>query len=170
MTNEQPLIPCYGCGALVPNEDGPTHRYIGASPGCWALYGEVLARGYGTPGFGDDDLMIINSYAVQHPGTSSPRSIQSVGAHLIGLYVVEERGYDGKRALEAVRIAADGSRAFHWLEPPPNRYGITILDIHRAADPAAHTAAMRVMAETTWAAWSAHQPQVRAWAAELGLP
>jgi hypothetical protein len=38
--------PCVGCGAVVPDADGPAHRYFGASPGCWRLYGEVLGREY----------------------------------------------------------------------------------------------------------------------------
>lgn len=169
MSTRPSLIPCTGCGALVPNEDGPTHRYIGASPGCWAAHGEVLARGYSVPGFDDGRLMILNSYCVQHPGTPSPQSIQSVCVHLIGLYLVLERNFDGKRALEAVRAAADGSRAFHWLEPPTHHYEVTILDIHRAGDPAAHTAAMAALAEITWVAWATHRQQIRDWAAELGL-
>jgi Family of unknown function (DUF5946) len=43
-----PLVPCLGCGALVPDSDGPgpTHAYMLASPGCWALYGEVSSREY----------------------------------------------------------------------------------------------------------------------------
>src|SRR5436190_1879442 len=40
-------VPCIGCGVLTPDADGPTHPYLGASPGCWAVYGEVLAREYG---------------------------------------------------------------------------------------------------------------------------
>ena len=27
-----------GCGALFPSYDGPTHRYLGASAACWALF------------------------------------------------------------------------------------------------------------------------------------
>ena len=157
MSTRPSLIPYTGCGALVPNEDGSTHRYIGASPGCWAIHGEVLARGYSVPGFDDGRLMILNSYCVQHPGTPSPQSIQSVCVHLIGLYVVLERNFDGKRALEAVRAAADGSRAFHWLEPPTHHYEVTILDVHCAGDPAAHTAAMAALAEITWVAWATHR-------------
>jgi hypothetical protein len=47
MTLEERLIPCTGCGAMVPDIEGPTHRYIGASPGCWQIYSEMQARGYG---------------------------------------------------------------------------------------------------------------------------
>jgi hypothetical protein len=40
------LSPCPGCGALFPDFEGPTHRYIGASAGCWALFNwSVTARG-----------------------------------------------------------------------------------------------------------------------------
>ena len=39
--------PCPGCQAPLPALDGPTHRYIGASPACWAIYAEnsrLMAR------------------------------------------------------------------------------------------------------------------------------
>ena len=38
---------CPGCGLLAPRSEGPVHRYMLSSPGCWALYGELLAREYG---------------------------------------------------------------------------------------------------------------------------
>ncbi len=38
------LRACVGCGALVPDLEGPAHRYIGASPGCWAAYGRLSER------------------------------------------------------------------------------------------------------------------------------
>jgi hypothetical protein len=28
----------------VPDIKGPTHDYIGASPGCWAIYGELSEK------------------------------------------------------------------------------------------------------------------------------
>lgn len=169
MTATSQLIHCYGCGALVPDEDGPTHRYLGASPGCWAIYGEVLARGAADPARGDDRLLILNSYCVQHPGVPGPQATQSVWVHLIGLYLVLERGYDSSsRVVSALGRAAGGGR-FHWLIPPVGRYPVTIVDVHAAADPAAHRAAARAMAKTTWAAWQGYHAQVAAWAAALGL-
>ena len=39
------LVLCPGCGASVPDVDCPVHAYIRSAPGCWQLYGEVLARG-----------------------------------------------------------------------------------------------------------------------------
>ena len=40
---------CVGCGAVVPDIDGSTHPYIGASAGCWEIYGQVLAKEYRYP-------------------------------------------------------------------------------------------------------------------------
>lgn len=165
----QPLIHCPGCGALVPGGDGPTHRYIGASPGCWAIYGEVTARGYAEAGLLDDRMLTVNTYAVQHPGLPSPQSVQSVAVHLIGLYLVLERDFSRPRTLDAVRRAADGSAIFRWLDPPVYRYPLTILDVHRALGAIAYQQTLWAWARVTWEGWAAHQSLVRAWAAELQI-
>ncbi|MGB5944229.1 MAG: DUF5946 family protein, partial [Leeuwenhoekiella sp.] len=47
MNFEIEKIACYGCGALTENLDGVPHPYIGASQGCWNLYGQILAKEYG---------------------------------------------------------------------------------------------------------------------------
>ena len=86
------LIKCIGCGALVPQGDGPTHRYMDSSPGCWHVYGEVLSREYGDQAFRVAHRLTVDSYAVQHPGRPTPQSIQSVCIHLISLCLVVERG------------------------------------------------------------------------------
>lgn len=39
-------VACIGCGAMFADQEGPTHRYMESSPGCWAVYGEVVAREY----------------------------------------------------------------------------------------------------------------------------
>ncbi len=40
------VVSCFSCGALVPDIDGPVHRIVDSSAGCWAIFGEVLAREY----------------------------------------------------------------------------------------------------------------------------
>ena len=40
---------CGDCGARVPDVDGPTHRYLGAAPGCWAAYNDLLLSQYADP-------------------------------------------------------------------------------------------------------------------------
>ncbi|MFC1547249.1 hypothetical protein ACFL5M_01855 [Candidatus Neomarinimicrobiota bacterium] len=38
--------PYISCGAMVPDIEGPLYEYMTSSPGCWAVFGEVLAREY----------------------------------------------------------------------------------------------------------------------------
>jgi hypothetical protein len=61
-------IPCIGCHALFPDVDGPVHRYMESSPGCWASYGEVLVREYTEPSYFGVHRLTVDAYAVQHPG------------------------------------------------------------------------------------------------------
>jgi Family of unknown function (DUF5946) len=66
---------CIGCG--VPAIDGPTHRYMESSPGCWHAYGEVLAQEYSDEAFRAAHRLTSDTCAVQHPGRPSPQSIRS---------------------------------------------------------------------------------------------
>ncbi len=40
------LIRCIGCRGRFKDINGPVHRNMWSSPGCWATYGEVLAYEY----------------------------------------------------------------------------------------------------------------------------
>lgn len=76
---------CFSCGALVKDIDGPVHRYMDSSPGCWATFGEVLAREYSAVNYGLNHRLTVDAYALQHPGKHSPQSIQSIAVHLVSL-------------------------------------------------------------------------------------
>lgn len=95
--------PCPGCGALFEVHAGPTHRYIGASPACWAMYSawligvppsaDDLARsdapprpGPTTAGPDGASALVVDAYAAQHHGTPSPQAIQSVAVHVLALH------------------------------------------------------------------------------------
>ncbi|MDQ3690420.1 MAG: nucleotidyltransferase family protein, partial [Chloroflexota bacterium] len=55
--------PCQGCGALFePVRQDATHAYIGASPACWAAFGELLAREFGDPDFGWIHRHTVDTY------------------------------------------------------------------------------------------------------------
>lgn len=159
------LVPCCGCGAPVPDADGPTHRYLGASPGCWAVYGEVLAREYE-----DYDLyapvhrLTVDAYAAQHPGTPSPQSRQSVGVHLIRLHLQLERGLPYENANDAMLRISARSERFPWLDPLPSPGRVTVLDVHRTTNPSEHLESVRRWARSVWESWSPHHGTVRNWA------
>src|SRR6476659_4132931 len=131
------LSPCPGCGALFPPHDGPTHRYLGASAGCWALFSwsvvsgrtdvtELLAQSRipenRAPIPARSDAPSIeplwgDAYGVQHHGGSSPQAIQSVAVHLLNLHGIisgktTRHGWEITRALRVRGV-------FHKLAPPP---------------------------------------------------
>ena len=157
-------VPCIGCHALVPNVDGSTHPYIGASPGCWAIFGEVLAKEYGEYRYPAVHRLTVDAYAAQHPGTLARRSIQSVSIHLISLHLILECNFASPMATEVIRQVLRQRERLVWLDPPPSMGPITVLDVRAARGAAAHERLVWKWARSVWAAWSPHHPTVRNWA------
>lgn len=156
------LIPCIGCGARVPDTDGPTHRYLGASPGCWALYGEVLAREYTDYRFASVHNLTVDAYSAQHVGTPSPQTIQSAAVHLVSLYLQLEHGYDSMQAAQAKQKLVQGD--YVWLDPPESLGALTIVDVQRETDPVGHVERVKEWAWSVWNAWAIHRATIEAWA------
>ena len=158
--------PCPGCGArYLPQAADETHAYIGASPACWATFGEVLAREFENPTYGRAHRHTVDVYAVQHPGDDDRRQRQSVALHLIGLCHWLEHDLDVGRLNAVTQRLAAGARAWPWLSPPES-YPMTVGDLLAARDGEAHVAHVRRWGESTWDAWSAHRDVVRGWARE----
>jgi len=149
-----PTIRCLGCGALVPDTDGPTHRSVLSAPGCWQLYAQLTAGSERTQ-------LSVDRYAVQHPGVPGPQSSQSVCGHLMNLCRVVERGgdiVDSPRFLQRLT-----HRDYPWLTPPASTCPVTVVDLASASKTPAFTGVERRFAEGTWEAWSAHHPQIHRW-------
>ncbi|MEM7349355.1 MAG: DUF5946 family protein [Acidobacteriota bacterium] len=160
--------PCHACGALGPKMDGPVHRYLESSPGCWAMYGEVLAREFSDVAYFANHRFTVDAYAVQHPGQPSPQSIQSVALHLASLFVILERDTQPKAATELMQGLAQHKAAFHWIEPPADLGARTVRDLWETHGLEAHLNAARDWAEAAWSAWEPHHDQVRDWVERLG--
>lgn len=71
------LVSCPGCGAQLPDIEGPVHRYMTSSPACWRLFGELLAAEYSDPDLIVTHRLSVDTYAIQHPGGQSRQAIQS---------------------------------------------------------------------------------------------
>jgi hypothetical protein len=166
------LKACVGCAAMVPDIDGPTHRYIGASPGCWALYGELAEKEAGDFRYMRSHRLTVDAYCAQHPGGALPaggalgsgaprRPALPAGARSARREVVRRSpaGCDARQARYKL-----GPR---WLEVPASLGAVTVLDLLAVAakDPAEHARGARGWAESVWEAWMAHQEVVRRWAA-----
>jgi hypothetical protein len=159
VTND--LEPCPGCGRLYPAIHDPTHGYIGASPGCWARYGELLALEYGDARLMRWHRLTADAYAAQHPGLPERRSAQSVHVHLAGLYLTLERGLGGRAVSSAMQRLADG-RVHAWLDPPPVATEIGIPELIEAAGGPLYGEQVRAWAEAVWRAWTPHHATIRA--------
>lgn len=166
MTPVNGLIACIGCGARVADLDGPTHRYLGASPGCWALYGELLAAESLVRELAPMQRLTINTYAVQHPGVPSQQTKQSLWVHLAGLCLVLERGMPANRTTVLMASLA-GRRSFEWLTPPEPPWPRTILDVQAARTLDKYDQAVAEWSVSTWLAWQAHHDAIRAVVDEL---
>ena len=160
-------VTCPGCGASFDAIEGPVHRYMESTPGCWAAFGRVLEREYSDTRYFGVHRLTVDTYAVQHPGRPSAQSIQSVGVHLIRLHLFVEQGLSAQRANDAMLVAARFKKSFVWLDPPP-RFALTVTDVEAAATPQQHQQAVRDWAQSAWAAWSAHHGTVRRWATQSG--
>jgi hypothetical protein len=159
---------CPGCRLDLPAADGPRHAYIGASPACWALYGQVLAREYEDAELFARHQLTVDTYAIQHPGVEERRSAQSVGLHLMTLCLVLEQGADPADGPLLHRRLVTRPE-WQWLEPPQRNGTITVADVLVATSNDEHRRLVDEWAAGVWAAWRVHHELVRSWvAASLG--
>lgn len=164
MTNG--LQRCPGCGATTPAVDGPTHPYLGASAGCLAAAGEVLAREYEDYArYAPVHRLGVSAYPAQHPGVPSPRATASVGVHLIRLHLLLERGLRPENANAAIVWASRRKGDFVWLDPPSSLGDLTVLHVRDSRDPEEHIRRVGEWARSVWGAWSPHHETIRRWAA-----
>ena len=165
------MISCIGCRGQVPNSDGPTHAYVGASPGCWAIFGEVRAREYSLPGYAAvGHRLTTDAYMVRHPVVEGRQSTQSVWVHLVGLYLVLECGLTQEAATTATAKLLARDQAFRWLTPPAAPGALTIVDVVAAQDAVAHVATVQRWAEVVWQSWAAVHEPVRALTGPFSRP
>lgn len=155
--------PCPGCGLLLPQHDGPTHRYLGASAACWDLFGQVLAREFGDPAYWPPHALTVDTYAAQHPGVRGPQTTHSATFHLMGLCMVVERGLDVSGAASLRQRAVDAHKERGWLEPPASLGSVTVRNVLAATTPEEHADMVRTWAASVWEAWAAHHEIVREW-------
>lgn len=160
---------CPGCGIVLPGLEGPTHDYMESSPACWAIYGEVLAREYSDITYRAVHRLTVDTYAVQHPGGDSPQAIQSVGAHLVSMYLMLELGYSSSRATAVLKAAVEAG-GFEHLERPAHSGELTVAHVAQANTAMEHIERVHEWSTSVWNAWSAHHALVKAWAAQAIAP
>jgi hypothetical protein len=146
------------------------HPYMTASPACWAAYGELLAAQYDSPERMRFHQVIVDTYAVQHPDGDDRRAVQSVGIHLMTLYLFLERDVDPAQGSRFHKHIVERQRpSLHYLDPPAFAGTRTHLDVPRSGPASIARDAAYAWARDVWAAWSRHHAAVRRWVRESGL-
>jgi uncharacterized protein DUF5946 len=160
------LVPCVGCGALVPNTEGLTNANIGSSPGCWAIYERVRARGFGDHRYAAIQQLTVDTYAVQHPAASRHGAARSAAAHLIRLCALVERGLPATVAIGSVHNAVKSRDSFEALTQPESCGELTVLHVRDATTLQDHLRRVHEWSSSVWKAWSPHHRAIRKWTDE----
>ncbi len=158
--------PCIGCGGLFPVlEGGATHRYMDSSAACWAAF-NALPDVLEPTAF---SAVLVDIFAIQHPGVLSNQAINSVAIHLMVLYGIFEANFKPEQAMW-LRIRPgrfDSTKKhsrFHWLTPPSFANCLTVADVVAGKTSLERSSLVERWAREVWAVWkAAHGSQVAAW-------
>ncbi len=163
------LETCPGCQAVLPRiENGATHRYMTSSSACWAIFNSLNdpERPLAPKAFNN---LIVDAYAVQHPGTPSDQTINSVAIHAMVLYGILERGFKPDQALwlrqrpGRIKSSEKHSR-FHWLTPPSFDSSLTVADVAAGKTPLERSELVERWVREVWSRWSElHRDQIGIW-------
>ena len=153
------LEQCPDCRVWLPAVPGAAHRYIGASPSCWALFSTLVNAGEPPLAPHPFNALLLDAYMTQHPGQPSPQAMQSVAVHLLALYGVLEAGVAPEQVLwirqRAVRGDAPERHArFAWLTPPDFTDSSTIANIVAGVTPQACTGQAIDYIQAVWHLWA----------------
>ena len=132
--NSPRLAACHDCRALVPDIDGPVHPYIGASAGCWEVWGGVQARAMSSLALGAVSPLAVDAYCAQHPGARGRRQAQSVIVHLASICLVQEHACTPTDGIRAKQVMLATDPVFDWLTPPADPGALTVLDVAAAGE------------------------------------
>jgi Family of unknown function (DUF5946) len=161
MKGRSPLTPCPQCGALVPETDGPVHKYVPAAPGCWRIFGEVQADELHRFGYQPAHTLVLDAYMAQHPGDGRDRrERQSVFAHLAGLYAGLELELPAKRATEVLRRIVGSRDDFPILRRDGGPGELTVLHVVDSRDRDDYERRAQEWGRSVWQAWAAHHATI----------
>lgn len=155
---------CPGCGALLEETEGPVHRYMDATPACFALFNQILETEYSDRAFLLTHRLTVDTYAVQHPGgTNSKQQRQSVGLHLARLGLQIERPIPPKETNDVMLGLGKYKQTLKFIEPP-KKFQTTVADVAEFSGTSQHSDKIRAWASSAWEDWSDHHTYILGWA------
>ncbi len=153
---------CYSCGLKTEPFEGPIHKYLGSSPGCWAKYGELLTREYQNMNYMKMHGLTVDAYALQHPGKESLQTISSAHVHLASLYSYFENGASLNELSGVKQYILRYKSHFMWLEPPQDMTEITVLSVLKASSAQEHENQVTRWARFIFDKWNKHHSRIAA--------
>ena len=153
-------VDCFGCGAKSLNIEGDCHKYMLASPGCWAMFTEIMEREFSDLRYWKGHQFTVDAYACQHVGLKEDkRAVNSVNIHLASLYGIFEEGVP---ISETPKLRSQFSQHYKGrdilkrLEPPKSFGKLSIYELWNNEDANLHYELAENWARSVWNAWS-HQ-------------
>ncbi|KGE70833.1 DUF5946 family protein [Spirochaeta lutea] len=163
-----PTQTCPFCGLQSDVIQGPTHRYLVSTPGCWKVYGDVLAREYEDFRFFRLHDLTVDAYALQHPGEPSDQTIRSAVIHLTSLYAYFEEGVPAAKLSRVKQLAARFKSEFTWLDPPETLSGLNCATLLSCEDPGEYETRLIAWADFVYTRWQNHHTTARELYRRLG--
>lgn len=154
---------CPGCGLAAPDGPQPPPPTYRASSGCWARFGELLARSYADPEYRAVHQLVVDAYVAQHPGDADPQQVRRLALCLMTLELFVDHGHDVTRGPELHQRMVASLPELHVLDRPDAVSGMTVEDVLAAGDAVEHRRLVRAWAAEVWQAWRPHHDTVRRW-------
>lgn len=167
IAEKKKYIECFSCKAKSLNIEGESHEYMLSSPGCWAMFCDLLEKEYSDFRYGKAHHFTVDAYACQHPGKSDDdKAVRSVGIHLASLYMTVEGGMDATEGGFFKNKFAHFNKQNNIIKPlhPPSDLGsITVFDIWNMEEGADHFQKCKEWAKSSWQAWYVHHDLIKKW-------
>ncbi len=154
------LEKCQWCGLETPESDGPVHRYLGGTPGCWAHYGKLLAREYENYDYMVVHGLTVDAYALQHPGEKSLPATRSTYIHLASLFSYFELKRSISQLAGIKQAIATHKLSDEWLIPPTELDGINVDDVLTAQTAQQHRQSVEAWARYIFECWAPHHEKI----------
>lgn len=160
MTEVIEYIPCFACGAKTLNIEGESHPYMLSSPGCWAMFCEIMAKEFSDKEYWRAHQFTVDAYALQHIGKKEDkRAVNSVNIHLASLYAIFGEGRSFEEAPQYRKQFSQyykGKALLEWLDPPESFGDLTIFEPWNNENRDLHFEITERWAKSVWDTWS-HQ-------------
>lgn len=131
-----------------------------AAPACWATFTRVLSTAFDSAPSPDVRQLVLDAYAVQHPGPESAQRAREMLGHLIGLHCALDHNMSAREIVQMIRECRKIAGTISWMAPPAQRASLTIHDVIDAQTEADHHQRVRIWATSVWKSWDEHHETI----------